>query len=184
LVSANIANIRASRVIANEADQRLAADRLPADRPLPDRVVGWISRMKIAVFMIFGIALMFGFPGATYLIAALGALAGCGLILAEAKWPKSRAAYIEPVNRPRAMKPASLYLQAGIVAAVSCALILITVRMVMPRFPATSPFMLYLASAGVGMAAGMVLTARQVSESHNRWLESMTPRASLDFGHE
>ena len=137
--------------------------------------------MKFAIVILLGAAIVFGLPGIPALYVVAGTLAGFAMMLAEVKWPNAKPTYIDPVSRPKPSTPASGYVAATVVVAASGLLAFVAWKFVLARSPATGFFGIYLAAAGVGMAAGMVLTARQVSEAHNRWLASMTARSQLEF---
>ena len=137
--------------------------------------------MKFAIVILLGAALVFGLPGMPALYVVAGTLAGFAMMLAEVKWPNAKPTYIDPVSRPKPSTPASAYVAAIVVVPMCGLLAFVAWTFVLARSPAFGFFGIYLAAAGVGVAAGMVLTARRISEAHNRWLAAMTPRSQLDF---
>ena len=137
--------------------------------------------MRLALVILVGAALVLGLPGAPALYVTVGSLAGLVMMLAEARWPSAKPIYIDPLSRPKLTTPMSGYTAAVLTAAGGAMLAIVAWNLVLPRLPEFGYLGVYLAAAGVGMAAGMVLTARQVSDAHNRWLTSMTPRSDSDI---
>jgi hypothetical protein len=137
--------------------------------------------MKFAIVMLLGFVLVLFLPGKTLVVAAVGAVAGVGYMIAEAIWPEPKPAYIDPMNRPKPSTPAAAYVAAVAVAMASGVLAVFAWNVVMLRFPVSGAFGIYMAAAGLGTALGLALMARRSSEANNRWLASMAPRSELDF---
>ena len=142
--------------------------------------------MRFAALLMIGFGLILALEGMTLraavtLSAVVGAFGGLALQIAEAKWLRPEPAYADPLNRPKRTTPFSGYLAAGAVLVISGFLAFVTWEFGISRSPALGLFGVYLVAVGIGTAIGMALTARHVSEVHNRRLAEMTPLPPLDF---